>query len=519
MKKNIFKTIVCAACAGVLFTGCELDQFPEGSILESESWEQMSDATAYNYGLLSGLRSVSGGSYAYVQELMTDLFNMTQNDVTFQKEHGWTFTSTQFNGDGIWGSNFILIGRANNILNNIDKIKVQPGSNEENTIKDYKGLAHFARAYAYCNMIPRYCKEYNVNAPGDGLGASELGLPLVKTIDLNAKSSRSTLQQTFDFVWADIAAADTLMQSFGSLNYPGIHALRCLEARVCMMQGGTENWERIIEIAEELKELYPLRSDLDAFKNIWLNDSGDETIYQPAQEAPNEQGQSWGIFKSFDSTNGTDKNPVYSPYYIPSDEHLLALYKTKDYRFKTYFTKTSASRNGAKVYLNVYILNKFPGDPKLMYSSKYEYYNACKVFRTAELYLLAAESAYYLGDEDGAKDWVNELREARGLTQNSDKIKSTGEALLADIQEEWTREFVGEGFRLNNLKRWHLGFTRAKASDPNAGAFQKTAAELVDQTLPDQNVLRVIEPNNMRFVWEVPAQETDANPNCQKNWR
>ena len=520
MKKNIFKTFIFAVLGGVLFTGCELDQYPEGSILEKDAWQTLDDAKNFNNGLLSAMRSCSGGGLATVQELMTDLFNMTQNDVSYTKEHGWTFTSTQFNGDGIWANNFVLVGYANNILTNIDRISVEKGSPEENTIKGYKGMAHLARAYAYCNMIPRYCKEFSVKEPGDSLGRNELGLPLVTEIDLKAKKSRATLQETFDFIWADIEAADTLLQTTGDVDIPGTDALQCLEARLCMMIGGKANWERIIEIAEELTEKYPLIADNDAFKNMWMYDTGSEIIYQPAQEAPNEQGRSWGIFKSYDSSLSTDKNAVYSVYYIPSDEYLLSLYKTKDIRFKNYFLRTSVSARGVS-YPNVYILNKFPGNPNLMYSSAHEYYNACKVFRSAELYLLAAESAYYLGDEETAKEWLVNLRLSRGLTQNSDnsKIKeSTGADLLGYIQTEWTLEYVGEGFRLNNLKRWHLGFTRAKSTDTNTGGYQKTAASLVDQTLPDQYTLRTIEADNQRFVWEIPSQELDANPNCQKNW-
>ena len=118
MKKYIFKTAICAALALPLTTACELDQLPEGTITTEQSWEKVEDANNYYVGLLSNLRSVSGGGYNYVSEVQSDLFNIVRGASSQNQVHEWTFTTSQFSGDAIWTGNYGMIANANNIINN-----------------------------------------------------------------------------------------------------------------------------------------------------------------------------------------------------------------------------------------------------------------------------------------------------------------------------------------------------------------------------------------------------------------
>ena len=126
----------------------------------------------------------------------------------------------------------------------------------------------------------------------------------------------------------------------------------------------------------------------------------------------------------------------------------------------------------------------------------------CKPFRAAEAYLIAAEAAYRNGDEPTAQNMLTQLRASR----QASAVTATGDALFQSIKEEWIREFVGEGQRLNDLKRWHDGFTR---HDPQNQDVLATGIGM--ETLS-------VDADNMRFVWEIPANDLNSNKNLQPNW-
>ena len=61
------------------------------------------------------------------------------------------------------------------------------------------------------------------------------------------------------------------------------------------------------------------------------------------------------------------------------------------------------------------------------------------------------------------------------------------------ISQERVRELYMEGFRLNDLKRWHMGFERKPQSC----------------TLPEGSSLK-IEADDPRFVWPIPRHELES---------
>ena len=147
------------------------------------------------------------------------------------------------------------------------------------------------------------------------------------------------------------------------------------------------------------------------------------------------------------------------------------------------------------------MLNKYPGNPALK-KSEYEYYHMAKIFRSAEAYLIAAEASYMNNDETNALSYLNDLRTQRGASE----VSASGAALLQEIKNEWIREFVGEGQRMNDLKRWHDGMQR---SNPQQESLVMTGEGFttLSKTADD-----------MRMVWEIPNNDLNANSNLVGNW-
>lgn len=542
MNKYIIRIVLSTLLALPLVTSCDLDQMPVGTLENGQSWETFERAEKQYVGLQSYMRAVSGGSNAYVTDIQADLFNARQGATSLTKVHNWTFTAADGIGDGIWGNNFAMVKQAHEILSHIDAFDVkEPTTGSEAMQKAkvsfFKAESYFAIAWAYSNMIVRFCKDYEPST-----AASTLGLPLVyKEDDVTTKPSRATLAETDTFIVNRIDSAykylvlteeiqdeysNLIGSSLTTINVDGItgsnysseageagrHALMALEARYCLY---SHRYDRAIELAKELIDMYSLGTSANEMQYLWVLDQGDEIIFQPTQ-TQDELITSYGtVWVSYDiRSSAAEGTQLFgcNPYFFPT-QGLMDLYEDGDLRKDMYFTNVYYSalpcsaqgdtqETGSQFW-------KFPGNQNL-WKNDYDWYskiyNMSKAFRSAEDYLIVAEASLHKDspDEAQALEYLNMLREARGASM----LSSTGEQLEEDMEDEWTREFVGEGFRLDCLKRWHKGFKRMKA--------QEFSTNMLITTSGYQDI--EVDADDIRFVWEIPQQDTQSNPNIQKNW-
>ena len=79
--------------------------------------------------------------------------------------------------------------------------------------------------------------------------------------------------------------------------------------------------------------------------------------------------------------------------------------------------------------------------------------------RLAEIYLNYAEALFHLGDENGARQYVNLVRErARGgKPAILPDVTATGDELLEKIQHERKVELAFEEHRFYDVRRWKIG--------------------------------------------------------------
>lgn len=495
MNKYILKTLLCSALAMPVLTSCELDQFPATSLPSEQSWQTMTDATNHKNGLLAAIRGVANG-YAGAQEAQADLFNMKSYNTSYQQLHTWTFTATQFDGDGLWSSNYNLVVNACDIIDNIDKVDATTDA-EKASIKYIKGLAYFARAYAMSTLAVRYCQNYDP-ATAD----ATLGLPIVKHVDASAKPSRATLAATYAFILEDIQAAKDNLNDPANLDYsePSYNTAEALLARVSL---NMKDYDGAINAVKDMLTRYHVFTSAESkegLTNLWTNDFaevGTELIYQPIY-TQGERANNYGMYISYD-----DVKEHYTPDFLPT-KGLINMFERGDRRQRIYFKNNTALMAGA-VKTTGTMFNKFPGNPELVTdndNAATTFLNMPKPFRTAELYLIAAEASC---KKDGTgSEYLNTLRQSRGLSA----VSHTGDELMQDIKDEWVREFCGEGFRLNCLKRWGDGFSRM--------APQTFPAGYLSTYIDCQNLS--VTADNYRFVWEIPSQDLQANKNLKRNW-
>ena len=263
-----------------------------------------------------------------------------------------------------------------------------------------------------------------------------------------------------------------------------------LQARVALTM---HDYETALLKAKTLIDsgTYTLMSDAAAYAKGWKDDNLTETIWRIAMTGPDDYGNTYGYF--IYNTTGEDGND--DPQYIPEDWVLDLYDQENDIRYGAYFDEREVS---VRITGTITLFVKYPGNP-LLYSKVSNYAHMPKVFRISEMYLIAAEAAYNIGGQDAvACKYLNDLRAKR--IKGYEAQNYNGAALRNEIRDERTRELYGEGFRLNDLKRWHIGFTRSAGQDPS----------LLQQG--ENYAVCTREADDPYFLWPIPEDEIQANP-------
>ncbi|MGE8428335.1 MAG: RagB/SusD family nutrient uptake outer membrane protein [Sphingobacterium sp.] len=488
-----FKNILSIVLLGTVVQSCNLDKFPQDKIELSQSFQTVEDAKNWDNGAYSFLRSRSYGLYSQVTDVQADQLNAVQDfGNTYGDEHRWTnFLSDNYSIRDVYRNYYSGINNLNTAIKGYATIV--PKTDAEKALLDqYVGDAYLARAYYYLNLTLRFAKAYNAST-----AASDLAVPLVLVPDLESKPARATVDAVYKQILADIAVAKTnLANQKGKLASTRftIDAAIALEARVKLYMN---DWAGASAAASQLiKEgKYPLTTTQDAFRKLWIEDSGAEVIFQSFVARPNE------LPNTISTTYGySAANKDYRPGFMPS-LWVINSFDNKDFRKTVYFKEVTVGGQSLTKPEKGIVVNKFAGSLTTgLNIDLTTNYVAPKVFRIGEMYVIAAEAYFKAGNEAEALKYLNELKVARGLTA----VSSSGSALFQDIKNERTKELMFEGFRLDDLKRWGEGFQRREPQLP----FARTGAEYSDKK---------VEANDPKFVWGIPANDVTINPNIVQN--
>ncbi len=486
--KNIFKLSLIL----ILFTAvsCDLDRYPFNQIEQSQAFQTVDDADALRNGLYANLRGRLHGIYMFSTDVQADLLNASLDYGNRNgAPHKWTtFLSDDYTIRDTWSGYYSALVNVNNLIENIDKIETE-SANEDALLDQYLGEAYLLRAYYYHELVKRFAKDYE-----PGSASSDLGVPLVLTFDVALLPERATVEAVYQQIISDINEAKTLLSDVAGEQDAGrltIDAVIALEARVklCM-----HDYPGAASAANSLinSSTYQLISDESEFRNMWVNDMSTEVIFQFPLSAPNELGNVNDIYLRYNADLDN-----YSPDFIPQ-EWVIDLYDDSDIRKNVYLEKKLVYIQGTE-YEDIYCVNKYPGNPELWTGANTNYQQKPKVFRLAEMFLISAEAQAQEGGSDAAALAVlNELRLARGVESYGNL---SGSALMEAIKAERNRELLFEGTRLDDLKRWNMGFER---KTPQNMDLIITGADFNQKE---------VSADHPKFVWGIPQNDITTNPN------
>jgi len=111
----------------------------------------------------------------------------------------------------------------------------------------------------------------------------------------------------------------------------------------------------------------------------------------------------------------------------------------------------------------------YAGKPNKPYSSA-----DCIVYRLGETYLLSAEIEWRLGNAEGAKSRLNDLRNRSCQGHNHALDISAGDVNEKFLLDEYAREMIGEWNRWMTLKRFRALESRIALANPQIKKFDKS---------------------------------------------
>lgn len=499
--KKIFLSLLVAAAT---LTSCDMDLRPVGSLDDQTAIQSPNDAARFRAGLYSSLRALTTGGFFTYPEIQMDMFQGT----VINGNRGGNFANGAIlssNSDitGYWASMYSVINDANYLITTVTPLLERAQENNETeqvaAYERYLAEARFVRAWCYGEMFDRWCQVYT-EEKGD---QPALGLPIVSeyypTADRSHYPGRSTMNETLQFINDDLDAALAGLLAYEGTSqadpivpmasYVNSNTVKAFQARLALWLG--DNATAISKAKEVINSNDYELANVNNYNAMWLNDNSNEIIFMPFMQAPSE----------LSNAIGSRWLSVYSDQadYIPSYEALV-MYDDNDSRFDSYFDVRRLSVEGATVAC--YAFYKFPGNPALQATAgTVNLMNRPKAFRLSELYLILAEASAANNDETTANAALNELRANR--LDDYTNASYSGQNLINEIRAERTKELIGEGFRMSDLRRWNQGFSRDLQHPENPA---------IEGILVPAGGLVVYQPGDYRYTWPIPSDEISVNP-------
>ncbi|HEV7332725.1 MAG TPA: RagB/SusD family nutrient uptake outer membrane protein [Flavisolibacter sp.] len=347
-----------------------------------------------------------------------------------------------------WSPAYQRVYNANLVLEELERIGNKGA--EPARVENIRGAALFYRGMYYFGLSQLFCKPWEA-----ATAAQDPGLPLRLDTDVGKLSVRSTVQQTYDRIFSDLAEAARLLPTAVSpRSRPSRWAAYAALARVSLSM---RLYDRALLYADSCLQGFSTLLDYNslngaaAFPFPLLNA---EVIWDGAASAPAPLAQSrWRV-----------------------DTLLYASYSNNDLRKTLFFRRNS---DGSFTFKGGYGggANPFCG------------------LATNEVLLVRAECRARAGETGAAMDDLNTLLEKRWRTGTFvPQTAATPAEALALVLAERRRELLFRTLRWTDIRR--LGFEASHAITPK---------RLLENTVYE------LPPGSSRYVFKIPRTVIQAS--------
>jgi hypothetical protein len=344
---------------------------------------------------------------------------------------------------------YIGINDANIIISKIDRLREDPGADTD-MIDLLKGEALFIRALHYHDLGKVYGYE-----PGQEVDGFNLTVPLRLTStdgvsDAFDVSARATNTELYQQIESDLLEAINLLPDVhdGAPYRAGAAAAHGLLARVYLYWGRWADAAAQAELALD-KTQAMLVETKDGYYDSWSAIPHPESVFEIEIRSTD-----WSTVDGANNSLNSLTNNIYTggQFILGASTSLVDVLNSEPGDFRdTIFRQVDGIPEGTR------LLDKWRGE-------KGDFLENIPFQRVSELYLIAAEGYARSGSEEQAREMLNILRTARGLSETS----ATGSDLTDLILKERQVELALEGHRWFDLKRLGLEIPKSPAANvPN----------------------------------------------------
>ena len=491
MKYNI---LLCVLPLLLTLTGCSEDWLDEQPT-DAVSADAATESTDNLFAIINGIhrlmyeRQGSNGRGGY-SAMMIQHDALGEDLVMNAQANGWWISMASWNDHTNatdsdlrhgWRVMYQIINNANRIIAGAEAAEGDAATREAAL-----GEAYAYRAFAHYFLVQRHAERYNW-----GGGNDQQGIPLILEPTTEGVAP-SSVEDVYAQVNSDLDQAISLLDGFKRPTKSHINqaVAQGLKARVNHTQG---NWQTAADFAVQAREGYPLMDSV-AYTSGFNDYSNDEWLWGGYYNE--EQGSAFTNFGAWMSRNFSSSNIRGNPKSIYS-----VLYETipqTDVRAAV-FSESGEHNNLPAGYEISSAHRRFPyTSQKFLSISTGDSRGDVPYMRAAEMYLIEAESLARLGA--GGAEALYPLAIARDPAY--ELSTNTGQDLIDEIllQRRW--ELWGEGFRFLDLKRLDMALDR---TSKNGVETNHNSALL--------NGLMTVAADDPRWVWLIPQDEINANPN------
>jgi len=364
--------------------------------------------------------------------------------LTWQQRVGQNETYSGFYPENaFWTQVYRKINIANNILNCLNDVSHSSDAEREGTAK-VEGETRFLRAYYYLTLVSLYGQPYDPQT-----AAQQLGVPLKTNPEVeDVKWQRNTVAETFSLIESDLLQAEQAFNGVTkekrSIYRADQTAVRLLLSRVYLYM---QQWQKAAQYAQLVIDDHGQLCDLRSYSGPMMMKTNPENIFTMG-------GDDLPAMLSYQAQGLRISNSQYNSY------------DSNDLRRRRWIWK-SGSFQGITMQEDAHENFTAPLDTAAATYYYYGYtdYQMGKEFpisslfwlRSAEAYLNLAEAEVYQGHEEAARQAVNTLRRYRfPATAANVELSATGSQLVSDIRQERRREFILQGQRWFDLRRYRV---------------------------------------------------------------
>ena len=517
--KNTLRNILLGGLVVAMTASCDLNLTPTTSITYEEGTPLLlskRDVAEFQNGVIASYRGLHYGSSWQTVEVMTECFNATidfGNNYGFVHRLGSGFLASDDYTTSIWANHYGAIKNYNIAIQQCEMVEDEAILPSANLLK---GVALFCRASSYLTLARHFSADYD-----PATAATELSVPLILVYDQLHKPVRATLKEVYDQIINDLDEAEALLEEAaengpivlnnnpqeGTVNLlgqpkapaPTVDAVKALKARYYL---DIHEYEDAADYAEQVINSdagYALSASLQEFTNEYMNDAGNESIIR-LYASKSEGIVGCSLYTGVQSTDAEGK--FFQPTFIPS-KVIVNAYNNSDLRKQLWFpVDMYPVKSQGTLYTGIAMFTKFIGNPALQNGENEDCAHFCKPLMLSEMYLIAAEAYAQAGDDAAAESILNELQSAR-------KAGASEGDVMEQVKLEWLRETVGEGQRINCIKRWGDGLPARPA---------QTAAQDIVMSTPESDYTgRELAADAHTLVWPIPSYEIKISPALIQN--